>query len=533
MQRFFRRLDEIANIQTENRPVLWLERIAFFFLTVMVLFAPHSIAVTQSAWLIGMLAWVIRLFFKPRPKLKPTAIDYALWAFLLWSVVSSVFSYAPDISLDKLRGVSLFLIFYFVYNNVRTRRGARFLALALIFSASIVAAWMPVERFIGRGVEVHGLAAESPLLKAAPLSGGIPISQGKTVVWVGKRKIYSPEGLLAEIEKSDASRLTVYHEDFYSVVEIKRADLLNGSTAAEKLGIGSWKRNHNWRAAGFYGENFMTFSEVIQLIISLAFGIFIALLARFPEFSRSGLARSPVLVFLLVCLALMGLALLLTVTRASQFAFFVSAVLIVLLGGSRKIRLIFAVVALPLVIIGLLVFQQTRNIGFNLGDKSTQYSTMMWRDGMRLWTSSARNFTLGVGMDSIKRYWREWDLFDRGFEPMGHFHSTPVQLLVERGLPALLIWLTILGVYARTLWRRLKLRMTDDELRIEEKSQIETGIVLGCLGGLAGFFTSGLVHYNLGDGEVAMVFYILMGLSVFVCHAKRGVETETEEISRG
>ena len=74
-----------------------------------------------------MLASVVRLLFKPRPAFKLTALHYALLAFFLWSVVSSIFSYAPGISLDKLRGVSLFLIFYFVYHNLKTARAARFL----------------------------------------------------------------------------------------------------------------------------------------------------------------------------------------------------------------------------------------------------------------------------------------------------------------------------------------------------------------------------------------------------------------------
>ena len=43
--------------------------------------------------------------------------------------------------------------------------------------------------------------------------------------------------------------------------------------------------------------------------------------------------------------------------------------------------------------------------------------------------------------------------------------------------------------------------------------QSKSAILLGSLGALTGFFTSGLVHYNLGDQEVAMVFFILMGLS--------------------
>jgi len=44
----------------------------------------------------------------------------------------------------------------------------------------------------------------------------------------------------------------------------------------------------------------------------------------------------------------------------------------------------------------------------------------------------------------------------------------------------------------------------------------ERGLVLGALGGLVGFFASGLVHYNLGDSEVVMIFYLIMGLALVV-----------------
>src|SRR5215210_4013245 len=116
-------------------------------------------------------------------------------------------------------------------------------------------------------------------------------------------------------------------------------------------------------------------------------------------------------------------------------------------------------------------------------------------------------------MDSIKRYAKEWHLFDDGRLPMGHFHSTPLQLVVERGLPALLIWLWILWLYGRTLRRKMKIP-EDSGFGIQDSafgippSVIEKGILLGCFGGLIGFFTSGLVHYNLGDQEVAMIFFL-------------------------
>jgi hypothetical protein len=47
------------------------------------------------------------------------------------------------------------------------------------------------------------------------------------------------------------------------------------------------------------------------------------------------------------------------------------------------------------------------------------------------------------------------------------------------------------------------------------------GLALGALGGLAGFFVSGLVHYNWGDSEVVTVFYLIMGLSLIVERTER------------
>jgi len=105
-------------------------------------------------------------------------------------------------------------------------------------------------------------------------------------------------------------------------------------------------------------------------------------------------------------------------------------------------------------------------------------------------------------------------MFDGGRLPLSHFHSTPIQLLAERGLPALLIWLVVLGLYWRTLWRGF---VAEREKRKRgEGDRFTFGILLGCFGALVGFFVSGLVHYNLGDGEVAMIFYLLMGFGAKV-----------------
>jgi hypothetical protein len=536
MQSFLDKFDWLASIEADNIKAKWLERVAFFFLILMCMFAPHSIAASQTAWLIGMFAWIIRLFIKPRPKFIRTALDVPLWAFFVWSVVSSVFSYAPDVSINKLRGAALFLIFYFVINNLRAKRAVRFLALALVVSCMVNVVWMPIQRAIGRGVEIHGVSKDSPLAKAA-------LTDGDALLDVDGRKLGSPDDLVREIERSDVTKVKFYRPDYENFGNIRRENLLAGETALEKLGIESWKKSRNWRSAGFFGH-YATYAEVLQLILSLAFGLFIAnffpqrrkdakeednedeskLKAQSSKLARvSKLFTSHFSLFTFLCVGLMSVALLLTVTRASQLGFLVSAVVAVVASGRRKLILGLAVIILPVAIGGLVFLQQSRNVGFfDAKDDSTIYRETMWRDGFRLWTESPRNFTVGVGMDSIQRYWQNWNLYDGGRLPQGHFHSTPLQLAVERGLPALLIWLWIVGVYALMLIRYFRFQISNSKLEDAESGiwNLESGIVLGSLGGLAGFFTSGLVHYNLGDQEVAMIFFILMGLSVFLCNSR-------------
>ncbi len=535
MRKFFDWVDDIAGIVSENRLAVWLERVAFVFLILMVLAAPHSIAATQTAWLLGTAAWLVRLFIKPRPKLVRAALDIALWAFFGWSVVTSIFSYAPDISINKLRGALLFLIFYFVAGNLRSIRAVKFLAFALIFSCMASVAWAPIERIYGRGVEISGVAAESIFTKAfhfdhetylrskgknPPTADDTQTAEKKTeflidgdaVLEAGGRKIRTPDEILAEIEKNEITYLECFRTPYYFTIKVRRADLSNGATTLEKLGIGGWKHNRTWRYSGFYSQ-VITYAEVLQMIASLALGLFIALDKK----------RSKTGAVLVLCIAAMILALLLTFTRASQAAFLASAAAMLLSFGNRRMLLISAAIVLPLALAGLVIMQQIRNVGFfDRNETSVSYRQTVYGEGFDLWTRDTRNFLLGVGMDSTKRFAGQWHLFDDGKLQTGHFHSTPLQLLVERGLPALLLWLWILWLYGQMLLEN-QLRITNYELREEGnlKSEIRNqkstdwqvrGIILGCFGALVGFSVSSLVNYSLGDGEVAMVFYILMGI---------------------
>lgn len=485
------RFDAIAETTKGSVVARLLDRIAFGGLVLLALAAPHSIAVTQGAWLLSMTAFVIRLFFKPRPSLRLTAVGAGLLIFFGWTAVSAIFSYEPAISIDKLRAPSVLLIFILAVNLIRNRRAAYFLAFSLLGSCMVVVAWTPVQKLIGRGVELRQMSVNSPLV---PLG----VKDNDVIVRVDRKRVNSPAEVIASFDGKDSVELEMNRLDGVYRIRVERQALLDGTTGEARLGLGSWKRGRGFRAAGFYGH-FTTFAEMLQLVGALAFGLLIAaFMASVPVRETAAMA---------VCVGGIGFALLLSVTRASQLAFVLSSMTTVMLGASRKVILICAALAVPVSALGLYYLQNQRQVGFfDAKDGSIMWRQMMWRDGFRLLTEKPRHLIVGVGMESIKKHWLEWGFFDKGHQPMGHFHSTPLQLAVERGIPALIIWLIILGIYARTLWHGLR-RHRGNDWRT-------TGIILGCAGGLTGFFASGIVHYNLGDNEIAMTFYLLMALGV-------------------
>ena len=493
MQNLLEKLDRLAVIETDAFAARWLHRIAFIFLTLMVVSAPHSIAATQISWGVGTLAWAAGVFFRPRANFKFRPLNIALFAFFVWSFISGVFSYEPATSINRLRGVSVFLIFIFAAANIRRLGAAYFLAFALVVSCMVNVVWTPVQRLMGRGVEIHGLKTDGPLAKAL-------LWEGDTLLAANGKKVKSSQDVAAAIRQNEVTSIKFYRPDFEFAVDVKRSDLLEGTTADGQLGIESSKLSHNWRSMGFY-NHYVTYSEMLLLVGSLIFGLLIA------AFGSSDRRRNWNVTLLGTAFIGTCLALLLTVTRASQLALMISAFSIILRGAGKKIAITAALIAIPVVIGGLFFLQQSRQTGFfDSKDESTRYRFVMWKDGGRLLTDSPRNFVFGVGMDSIQKHWQEWGMYEGGFLPMGHFHSVPVQIAVERGIPALLIWLIVLAILARTLWRGIS--------RAHGGDWRSFGILLGTFGALVGFVVSGFVHWNLGDQEVAMVFYILMAFGV-------------------
>jgi O-antigen ligase len=465
--------------------------VAFLFLFAAA--APDSIAATQSAWLVGMVLWLCRFAFRPRPKLYRTPIDYLILGFFILSGLSSVLSYEPMVSIGKLRAASLFTIIYLFAENIPSLRVARLLAITLIAACVVSVFYTAGERMVGRGVKVHGVSESSFLFKAG-------IRDGDTLLSVDGRKLSDPQELVTALSTSDKkpAAILTYRHELQPVFKVPRGSVLPGSNPLQQLGIETWSSGRDWRATGFYGQ-FVTYAEALQLIIALTLGILVSLPIK----------RSWTGAMLLLALAGFGFALLLTVTRASWLGCLVATVVILLLGVGRRAVIIIGVLAIPLIVAGLFVLQQKRNVAFiDQADQSTTWRETVWHEGFKLLVSKPRHLLVGVGMDSIKAHWRQWGMFDAGRIPWGHMHSNLLQIALERGVPALILWLAFIFVYARTLWRSIGSGAN--------LNWLDRGILLGALGGLAGFITSGLVHYNWGDSEVVMILFLIMGLSLAV-----------------
>ena len=473
--------------------------------------APHSIAGTQTAWLLAMLFWVSRFCFKPRPRLFRTPVDPWLLGFFVLTFLTALTSYNPEVSVGKLRAASLFTVVYVVSQNVRSTRVLRALALTLVVSCALGLVHTFAVYARGRGVKLQALAADSPL--RAP-----KLIEGDTILSVDGVGVESPADVVERIEREhpttrervlrhtdgkpacrwDASTACVrlYRAELLPAASLARDALPQGATPEARLGIVEWSKGRDERASGFYGQ-YQTYAEVLQLVASLALGM---LLSMRRKLSTKGLLLG-------VALAGMLVALILTVTRASWAGLLASAFTIALVGASRRTLLWTAALALPLVLAGLFVLQQKRQVGFiDTQEGSTSWRLLVWREGAQVLLSRPRHLLVGTGMDSLKRRWREWGMFDQGRQPWGHLHSTPLQIAFERGLPALLVWAAWLFVYGRMLWRLARGGLEGD--------WVVRGLVLGALGGLVGFLFAGLVHYNFGDSEVVMVFYLVMGLAL-------------------
>lgn len=390
-------------------------------------------------------------------------------------------------SIAKIQSASVIFLFYLI-QAVVTRRTVVMLVALMILSGVAGTIYSVYDLARGRGIIVESTASDSPL---QPLN----IRQGDVIWRISGRRVYSVADLDQALRNSaDQSALSV------SVIsqgeQVDRPGLLVTDTIKQRpspSGVIGSGAAHRFRASG-WTPHYGTFSEILQILAQLAFGLALA------NYRNHGLNRWSRLAFAAATLLALGIAL--TAMRTALVALAIGICVISIRALRRQARVLSIAAVLLVLVFGAFVVYETRaGNALWLQDPSSSLRRQVATLGLK---RVMLHPLFGHGMDSINLHWTEWGFPGRD---MIHMHSTPLQFAFDRGLPAMIFWLWIIAAF----WLRASRA---------EKSQRENndtnayGILLGSCGAVAGVFASSLVNYNFGDEEVMLVFWWLMGIVV-------------------
>lgn len=476
-----------------------LDRTATGFLFLFVLVQPLSIAATHIAYAGAALAWLMRLSLVRRGALHRSPLDLPILVYWLLSAVSATLSPLPASSWEGMRKVGLVFLVLVVAHNIASLRQAKQLLAAVLFAGLASVAYSGWQYAAGVGLRAHGPQADSPFYKAG-------VRDNDVLLRVDDRVIRRPKDFLAHLRAKppgEPLRLRVVPAGDIAIPKgtvpvVVRSDTMPRPNSLDELGM-QIERARPTRARGFY-SHYVSYAEVLELLTTLAFGLWLACRDRLSVVGL-GLAA--------LCLAF-AIGLGATLTRAAWLAAALGCLFQVWFHVRRwSVRAILPAILLLAAVGTNAAMHRWR--GMNLIDSSdpgTDYRLLMWRDGLRLIKDHP---WFGVGMYTIRDSWWKFNLAAYKKYPnlRSHFHSTPIQLAVELGLPVLIAWLSLMGVYWVLLVRLVA--------RAREQADATLyGLMLGVLGGAGGFLASSLVHYNFGDSIAAMLFWFLAGVAVAV-----------------
>src|SRR5688500_8631745 len=233
--------------------------------------AAHSIAVSWVGLSFAVLGWLARTLATRRTGLKRTPLDLPLWLFFGWTVLSSLLSEEPGLSIPKLVNVCTLLVFYLA-QALLTRRAAVALAALLVVSGAAGTLWGAGELVVGRGVVVRALSVDSPLRRATPLREGDAVWRvnGRRVSTVGE----IDEAMRATPAGAQASLSVVSRGEHVEWPGAVVTEAMRASASPSGITEGGGP-THSFRASG-WTRHYETFAEALQIIAQLALGFALA-----------------------------------------------------------------------------------------------------------------------------------------------------------------------------------------------------------------------------------------------------------------
>ncbi len=466
----------------------WATRLLLCGLAIFAISVPHSIAAAQIGLGLSYVAWIARALAVGRLGLPQTPIDRPLLCFIALTIVSAMLSVEPDESIPKLRTLTLFGVFYLIIANLRPR-GARWMIGLLIVSGLAGVGYSLLEKGLGRGMIITAIEDNSPL-RTTYLQPG-------DVIWmIGRSRVNSLEEANQIIRESPTGAYTI---EALQNGDPAPAQLLitdEMKSRANPLGLSVSGHSRRFRISGF-SRNFITYAEQMQLFALLAFGLLLLNL----KLLRKG-CSGPWLWVSLSLAGMFSLALILTASRGAIASYILALLVTLALIKERRAMLLALVVVMAMAPVSVYMVRAIRPPNATrLADESSKRRFDYMRAGLRL---IPQHPIFGVGLNSQKYHWKEW-----GFpgDYITHTHSTPIQIAVDRGLPALACYLWLMAMLFVMTWRGYKKSLPAGD-------RAGSGLMLGAVAALIGFSASSLINYNFGDSEPLLMLLSVVALSL-------------------
>jgi O-antigen ligase len=255
---------------------------------------------------------------------------------------------------------------------------------------------------------------------------------------------------------------------------------LGGASAA--FGIFQYGLLHfdqlSQRPQGTLGH-YMTYAGLLMLVIGIALAKIL-----FGKGERLWAA-------LLMPALVMAVAL--TSTRTAWVGVCAAAAVLLMLKDFRLLAILPIFAAITFAAAGPTITQRLMST-FDRKDPTRLDRLAMLREGVRMVRAHP---LVGVGPNMVKERYAEYRDEGAVKEVNPHLHNVPMQIAAERGLPALVIWVGLIGVLTVDLWRLFR----GGEHRV---------LVATALAAVASMLAAGLFEYNFGDSEFLMLFLLLV-----------------------
>jgi hypothetical protein len=489
------KFDALAAIPTTQPLPHWANRVVLFGLFLFTLAIPHSIFAANFGLNLSLLAWIIRGVTLRNFYFRRTPLDRPLLWFAGLTLLSAIFSIEPAVSLPKLKSLLLFGVLYLFASNLKPSAAPWLLGVLLCSSLTGVG-FSLFEKVYGRGMVIASLADNTPLTAQFP---GDQVLPGDVIWMIAKQRVHSV---------TEAARIIRNHKDGEQLeVETLRAGdplpvklLVTPAlkNSENPLGITTSGRTRRFRVSGFTRQ-FLTYAEQMQMLALLCYGCLLSALAhiRPRRWSTQALLFG-------VLLLLFSLTLAMTASRAVIAAFLFALTVVSLAVGGRRTQVAALILIVLLGGFSVYIISTARQAGvISFNDDSSARRLAYMRAGLKL---IPQHPWLGVGQDAHKLHWQEWG-FPGNY--VTHMHSTPIQLALDRGLPALGCYVWLLATMLSLAWRDYRFRQITSSA---SSFGWPPGLQLGTFGALLGFSFSSLANYNFGDSEVLLLLLLLVGL---------------------